>query len=148
MEKSIAELVYIFKKKYPGTISFRDKKHCQLAQDYLNPGEIVRYAFIGQKNDKWYDILSTHVFVITNKRLLIARKRVLWGHFMYSITPDMFNDLTVYSGLFFGNVKIDTIKELVHITNLSKKCLDEIETKVTEYMIKEKKKYGIKPMIK
>ena len=90
----------------------------------------------------FYDIISTHVFVITNKRLIIATKRVLFGYFLYSITPDMFNDLTVYSGLIWGKVQIDTIKEVVFISNLSKKSLDEIETSVTEYMMKEKKKYA------
>ena len=54
----------------------------------------------------------------------------------------MFNDLTVYSGLIWGKVQIDTIKEVVFISNLSKKSLDEIETSVTEYMMKEKKKYA------
>ena len=53
----------------------------------------------------------------------------------------MFNDLTVYSGLIFGKVTIDTVKELVYISNLSKSSLDEIETNVTEYMMREKKKY-------
>lgn len=80
--------------------------------------------------------------MITNKRLIIATKRVLFGYFLYSITPDMFNDLTVYSGLIWGKVQIDTIKEVVFISNLSKKSLDEIETSVTEYMMKEKKKYA------
>ena len=56
----------------------------------------------------------------------------------------MFNDLTVYAGLIWGKVKIDTIKELVYVSNLSKKSLDEIETKVTEYMMEEKKKYPLR----
>ena len=59
-----------------------------------------------------------------------------------SITPDMFNDLTVVSGLVWGKVIIDTIKEQVYISNLSKRSLDEIETMVTEYMMAEKKKYA------
>ena len=56
----------------------------------------------------------------------------------------MFNDLTVYSGLIWGNVTIDTVKELVYVSNLSKRSLDEIETNVTEYMMREKKKYAKK----
>lgn len=70
--------------------------------------------------------------------------RLLFGYFLYSITPDMFNDLTVYSGLIWGKVAIDTVKEIVYVSNLSKKSLDEIETKVTEYMMEEKKKYAIR----
>ena len=53
----------------------------------------------------------------------------------------MFNDLTVVSGFIWGKVVIDTIKEEVYVSNLSKRSLDEIETNVTEYMMEEKKKY-------
>ena len=56
----------------------------------------------------------------------------------------MFNDLTVISGLIWGKVKIDTIKELVTISNLSKESLDEIETSITKYMMEEKKEYLLK----
>ncbi len=108
----------------------------------MNDDEIVYYAFAGQKNNKWYDIISTHVVAITNKRILVATKRVVFGYFLYSITPDMFNDLNVYSGLIFGRIEIDTIKEVVYISNLSKACLDEVETKITEYVMEEKKKYS------
>lgn len=130
-----------FKRKYPGTVAWRIKKHCARVEEHLNPDEEVLYVFLGQKNNKFYDIISTSVFVITNKRLLIANDRLLFGYFLYSITPDMFNDLTVYSGLIWGMVTIDTIKEMVYVSNLSKKCLDEIETNVTEYMMEEKKEY-------
>lgn len=133
-----------FKRRYPGTIAWRLKKHCQRIEEHLNPDEEVLYVFTGQKNNKFYDIISTAVFAITNKRLLIANDRLLFGYFLYSITPDMFNDLTVYSGLIWGKVAIDTIKEIVYVSNLSKKSLDEIETKVTEYMMEEKKKYAIR----
>ncbi len=133
-----------FKRRYPGTIAWRLKKHCQRIEEHLNPDEEVLYVFTGQKNNKFYDIISTAVFAITNKRLLIANDRLLFGYFLYSITPDMFNDLTVYSGLIWGKVAIDTVKEIVYVSNLSKKSLDEIETKVTEYMMEEKKKYTIR----
>lgn len=130
-----------FKRKYPGTVAWRIKKHCARVEEHLNPDEEVLYVFLGQKNNKFYDIISTSVFVITNKRLLIANDRLIFGYFLYSITPDMFNDLTVYSGLIWGMVTIDTVKEMVYVSNLSKKCLDEIETNVTEYMMEEKKEY-------
>ena len=133
-----------FKRRYPGTIAWRLKSHCKRVEEHLNPDEEVLYVFTGQKNNSFFDIISTSVFVITNKRLLIANDRLIFGYFLYSITPDMFNDLTVYSGLIFGKITIDTIKEMVYVTNLSKKSLDEIETKVTEYMMEEKKKYALR----
>lgn len=138
---SVYEEAKKFKRKYPFTIAWRIKKHCDVVQEHLNPDEEVKYVFVGQRNNVFYDIISTGVFVITNKRLLIANDRLLFGYFLYSITPDMFNDLTVVSGLIWGKVVIDTIKEEVYVSNLSKSSLDEIETNVTEYMMEEKKKY-------
>lgn len=131
-----------FKRRYPSTIAWRLRRHSKKVEEHLNPDEEILYVFTGQRNNDWYDIISTSVFVITNKRLLIGQKRLLFGYFLYSITPDMFNDLTVVSGLFWGKVCIDTINEQVYISNLSKRSLDEIETKVTEYMMEEKKEYA------
>lgn len=133
-----------FKRRYPATVAWRLKKHCKIIEEHLNPEEEVKYVFVGQRNNVFYDIISTAVFVITNKRLLIANDRLLFGYFLYSITPDMFNDLTVVSGLIWGKVIIDTVKEEVYVSNLSKRSLDEIETKVTEYMMEEKKKYALR----
>ena len=133
-----------FKKKYPFTVAWRIKKHAKRIQDHLNPDEEVKYVFLGQRNNEWYDIITTGIFVITNKRILVASDRVLFGYFLFSITPDMFNDLTVAAGLFWGKVCIDTVKEQVFVSNLSKKSLDEIETMITEHMMKEKKVFGDK----
>ena len=96
----------------------------------------------GQKNDKFYELFQTCVVVLTNKRILIGQKRVVWGYFLSSITPDLYNDLLVYQGLLWGQIKIDTVKEEVTISNLPKSGLDEIETNITEMMMEEKQKYG------
>ena len=141
MNSVVYDAALKFKRKYPFTVAWRLKQHCKRVDEHLNPEEEVKYVFVGQRNNNFYDIISTAVFVITNKRLLIANDRLIFGYFLYSITPDMFNDLTVVSGLVWGKVKIDTIKEEVFVSNLSKRSLDEIETKVTEYMMEEKKKY-------
>lgn len=130
-----------FKKRYPGTVAWRIKRHAKVIEQHLNPDEEVKYVFLGQRNDQFYDIITTGIFVITNKRIMVASKRVLFGYFLFSITPDLFNDLTVVSGLIWGKVIIDTVKEQVTVSNLSKRSLDEIETMVTEYMMEEKKKY-------
>lgn len=137
------ELVSEFKKKYPLTISFRLKKHCDVIEKHLNHGEEVLYAFAAQKNSSVFEIFYTNVVALTNKRILIATKRVLWGYFLVTITPDMFNDLTVRKGLFFGNILLDTINEKVILSNIDPKALDEIETNFSEYMLKERKKYSI-----
>ena len=54
----------------------------------------------------------------------------------------MFNDLTVKMGIVWGKIYIDTVKELVILSNIDPKALDSIETNITEYMMNEKKKYA------
>lgn len=132
-----------FKRKYPRTIAWRLKKNSKVVQMHLNPGERVLYAFCGQKNANPLDIITTCVIAVTNKRLVIGQKRVVFGYFYYSITPDLYNDLQVRNGLIWGDVIIDTVKEKVHLSNIDPKGLIEIETVITEFMMKEKKKYHI-----
>ena len=83
------------------------------------------------------------VWYLFNKRIILATKRVLFGYFFKSITPDMYNDLTVRRGLIWGNIIIDTIKEVITISNIDVRALDEIETNITEIVIKQKKELGI-----
>ena len=130
-----------FKKKYKGTLAFRLKAHCKVLDKHLNPGEKIVYVFAGQKNSSSIAVPNTFVVALTNKRLLFARKRLFFGYCFYAVTPDMFNDLKVNSGIIWGQIVIDTVKELAYISNVSKDALDEIETAITEYMMEEKKKY-------
>ncbi len=132
-----------FKRKYPTTVAWRLKRNSTIVEKHLNPGETVQYAFPAQKNDNPLDISSTAIVAVTNERILIGRKRVIFGYFLDSITPDLFNDLKVLSGIFWGKIHIDTVKEFVTLSNIDKKALPEIETKITSFMMEAKKKYGI-----
>ena len=76
--------------------------------------------------------------MFTNKRLVIARDRVVFGYFFDSITADMFNDLKLRSGIIWGKVIIDTVSELVILSNISKSALPEIEEEVTSAMLELK----------
>lgn len=139
---NVAESIYNkakeFKQKYPLSIAWRIKKHSKVAAKFFNPGEEASYVFVCQKNYQFYNIMSTYLVVLTNKRILLAQKRLLFGYWYKSITPDMFNDLTVKSGIIWGKVNIDTIKELVILSNIDKRALPEIETAVTEYMMEQR----------
>ncbi|MEG1506876.1 MAG: PH domain-containing protein [Bacilli bacterium] len=139
--ETVYSRVMDFKRRHSGGVSWRIKKHCEIIEKHLNPGEEVIYAFTGQKNNEFWDIFTTCAVVLTNKRLLIGQKRVVWGYFLGSITPDLYNDLQVYQGLIWGKVTIDTVKEVIVLSNLPKSSLDEIETYVSEFMMKEKQKY-------
>lgn len=138
------DMVKEFKRKYPNTITFRLKRHCEIIERHLNPDEEILYAFAAQKNTHPLDFCNTNVVAITNKRILIGTKRILWGYFLVTITPDMFNDLTVRKGLIWGSIVIDTIKEVVLLSDIDPKALPEIETMISEYMMEEKKKYKLR----
>ena len=133
-----------FKKKYPLTIGWRLRQNSSVVERHLNPGEKVLYAFIAQKNDNPLNFIESAVVTLTNKRILIGRKRVIIGYFLNSITPDMFNDLEVTAGIIWGKVHIDTVKEYVTLSNISNDALTEIETAISSYMMEQKKKYGIR----
>ncbi len=78
-----------FKKKYPGTVAWRIKKHARIVNLHLNKDEKLVYVWTCQKNDNPFDIINTYVVAITDKRILMGRKRLLFGYFLDSITPDM-----------------------------------------------------------
>ena len=142
MSNIVYEKVRQFKNKYPMTLSWRLKAHSKVVNLHLNPEEEVRYAFAAQKNDNPLDIITTCVVVLTNKRIIIGQKRLVFGSFFTAITPDMFNDLTVNMGIIWGKIYIDTIKEVVKLSNIQREALPEIETSITEYMMEEKQKYA------
>lgn len=141
MSNIVYDKLRSFKDKYPMTISWRLKAHSKVVNKHLNPEEQVLYAFAAQKNDNPLDIITTCAVVLTNKRIVIGQKRLLFGYFFTSITPDMFNDLTVKMGIIWGKIYIDTIKEVVRLSNIQQEALDDIETTISEYMMEEKKRY-------
>lgn len=130
-----------FKRKYSSTIMWRLYPHSKVVEVNLHEGEEVLYAFGGQKNQNHLHIFNTYVIILTNERLIYAQKRLLIGFSFNSITPDMFNDVQITSGLIWGSVIIDTIKEVIYLTNVSKKALPEIQKTISKFMITEKKKY-------
>ena len=137
---NIYEKALSFKKKFPLTISWRLKKHSSIIEKHLAEGEEVIYVFEGQRSMFLWDFFSTYIVTLTNKRILVAERRLIFGYYFISITPEMFNDLSVQSGMIWGKVFIDTIKELVTITKIDKRALAEIQNSVSSYMMEEKRK--------
>ena len=141
MTNTIYNKIKDFKKRFPTTIAWRLKAHSKVAAEHINDDEEVLYAFAAQKLPSVFNITSTYAIVITDKRILLAQKRLIFGYFYYTITPDMFNDLTIKMGILWGRVVIDTIKETVNLTFISKGALREIETVLSKYMMQEKRQY-------
>ena len=141
MTNTIYNKIKDFKKRFPTTIAWRVKARSKVAAEHINDDEEVLYAFAAQKLPSVFNVTSTYVIVITDKRILLAQKRLLFGYFYYTITPDMFNDLTIKMGILWGRVIIDTVKETVNLTFISKDALREIETVLSKYMMQEKRQY-------
>lgn len=127
-------------KRYPMTLAWRIRQHSKVISKHLNKDEDVYYVFPAQKNPDSFNIFSTCLIALTNKRILLAQKRVLWGYNMTSITPDMFNDFELSKGLIFGKLDIDTVKEVIRLSNIDSKALVEIETNLSEYILEIKPK--------
>jgi len=130
-----------FLKKYPWTIAWRIRQHSKVLAKHINAGEEILYIFPAQKNPNPFDIFSTCIVAFTNKRIVIAQKKVYWGYLLMSVTPDMFNDFEVYKGMILGRLDIDTIKEVIRLSDLDPKALVEIETNLSEYLLKVKPKF-------
>ena len=133
--------VKAFKEKFPGTVSWRLKKHCAIVDKHINPNEELLYAFCGQLNDNPLKLFDTGVIVVTSERLIVAQNYIWPGYMFISITPDMYNDMTIMSGILWGTIGIDTIKETVWVSDVSKKSMPEVETIVTTFMQEMKKNY-------
>ena len=127
-----------FLRRYPLTISWRIRQHSKVIAKHINPGEEIFFIFPAQKNSNVLNIFSTCLIALTNKRILIAQKNILWGYKLISITPDMFNDFEVFKGLIFGKLEIDTVKEVIKLSDLDPRALPEMETNLSEYLLKVK----------
>jgi len=140
MSKTL-ELVNEFSKKYPSTLRwFRVGAHAKLVDKSLHPGEQVLFAFAAQWNEHDGDWFDTAIMALTNERLIIAQNRLLIGFRIVSVTPELFNDVSVRAGVIWGSVTIDTVKEKIDFTNVSKKALLEIKKVVSSYMMEYKKR--------
>lgn len=144
MKQSSYELLKKFTNKFSGSVAWRVKKHCKIIDMHLNPNEKINFIFAGQLDIKPLSLFNTGVIAVTSERLIIAQKKLIVGYKFSSITPDLYNDLTVRSGIIWGTIIIDTVREQVYISDLDKEALPEIETEITMFMQEAKKKYAKK----
>lgn len=90
-------------------------KHFGLIQNSLAPDEDVVFCFIGLHN---YVSATKHdnnfAYAITKKRIIMAQKRLV-GEAFQTVFIDNVNDITFQSGMVFGTITIDTIKEKFNI---------------------------------
>ena len=65
----------------------------------------------------------------------MGQKRLFFGYFLTNITAEMLNDLTIRMGLIWGKVCIDTIKEVVYLSNIQRDALTEIQNQIVEHIM-------------
>lgn len=97
--------------------------HFKIIENLLKEDEEVKVAFIGIHN---YISTTKHeknfAYVITNKRIVMAQKKVI-GENIKTVSLDNINDITFTSGMVFGTLTIDTIKEKFNV------ALDKVRAK-------------------
>ena len=142
--KTIYQMAKEFRQKYPRTIAWRLLKHSNIVEKHLHNGETVSYVFCGQKNISSLMWNKSCVVAITNERLVIGQKRLLWGYFFTTITPDVYNDFKVINNLIWSDILIDTLDEEVYISNLDPNGAIDVQKHITKFMMEEKKKYATK----
>lgn len=134
----IEKMVRNFLAKYPRTLAFRKNQHLKVAKEAVDDDEKVLYAFIAQKNRKDY-IPITAICMLTDKRIIIVSKNLFFGSKATIIGLDLFNDIHYKSGLIFGRIVIDTVKEEVVFRFLDKNSLSEIAEIIFEITQRYKK---------
>ena len=139
---STYEKILEFNKKYPGGIYWRIKKHASIIDKNLFEGESVKFAFAAQNNTSHGTIFDTAILAVTNQRIIIAQKNIIVGYNLNTITPDLYNDMQIYSGIIWGMITIDTIKETIYFSNIAKSALPAIQKEITSFMIAAKKEYS------
>ena len=141
MFESCFERVEAFKKKFPLTVCWRLKRHSEIIEKHLNPNEQLLFAFAAQLNEGKWHLFDTAIIALTSERIIIGHKGLIYGYNFITVTPDMYNDLTIRAGLIWGTIIIDTVKEQITVSNIDKNALPEIETYITTFMEEAKKQY-------
>lgn len=114
-------------------------KHFTIIENNLTAGEKVLLPFIGLHN---YSTNTTKyggyfAYAITNKRIIMAQKKI-FGKVCQTISLDNINDITYESGMLWGILTVDTIKETFNV-GLNKKSADKIHAAVINEFQKFKK---------
>ena len=73
--KTVLGCVLEFKKRYPITVMWRIKKHCQVIEKHLNCSEKVLYAFAAQKNNNPLDVITSYVKNIIIPTVILAGEK-------------------------------------------------------------------------
>jgi len=117
-------------------------KHFALVENALAEDENVVMSFIGLHN---YISATNHnnnfAYAITEKRIIMAQKKLI-GEIQQSVFLDNINDITFTSGMIWGVITIDTIKETFNV-GLDKAQAANINAEIHDILHKLKNKKDV-----
>ncbi|HIZ70393.1 MAG TPA: PH domain-containing protein [Candidatus Atopostipes pullistercoris] len=98
-----------------GTSKKWTKKHFGVVEKQLKPNEEVLFAFVGLFNYvSTTNHESNYAIAITNERIIACQKKMM-GENVKIILRRNLNDITKSTGMIFGILTIDTIKETFNV---------------------------------
>lgn len=91
------------------------EKHFTLAEEQLAANESVEVCFIGLHN---YESIAKHngyfAYSVTPEKIIITQKKIV-GQTIQVISINNLNDITLDTGIVYGILTFDTIKERVNV---------------------------------
>jgi len=106
-------------------------KHFAVIEKNLQPDETVELVFIGLHN---YRSVTKHdnnfAYAITNKRILMGQQKVIGANFQ-AVSLNNINDISFTSGMAFGVITIDTMKERFNVA-INKESAAKVNTAIHE----------------
>lgn len=110
-------------------------KHFSVVEKQLLPNEEVKSCFMGRhnfisltKNENFY------AYAITDTRIIIAQKKIV-GENVIIVSLKNLNDVTLKTGLMWGTLKFDTIKETFNVgvpSNTARRIHDMVSNALFE----------------
>ena len=112
-------------------------KHFEIIEKNLMQDEEAKIAFVGLHN---YTSPTSHnnnfAFVITESRILMGQKKLLGENFQVIVLENL-NDVSIETGVMFGVITFDTIKQAFRI-GVEKKVAQNIATQIHSVAFKPK----------
>lgn len=104
-------------------------KHFKVVEENLHDNETVKGCFCGIHNYKSMgDHDYNHAYAITDKRIIAGQKKVIGDQVMI-VSRKHLNDIKMSTGLMFGLIAFDTIKEKFNVQ------VDKKETKAIHKLL-------------
>lgn len=106
MRNIIYEKVMEFKNKFSGVPATRLERHAEVAMKSLAEGENVLHVYCGL--DEFY---RTQIVVVTDRRVIVARKKLLFGSRISSIDRDKVCNIHNRRSLLWNDIFFNTLTE-------------------------------------